>query len=131
MFGLAPRAKTIRIETRARNAVSLLPDAGGAARASKIAAGGPSAITLARAGATAYLRRPALDSCAGHTVRTTPGVIFAIICAGGQPSRRPESGSASRRFRPCPAGTAARRGQRSHKPHLSAADLDAPWRAAD
>jgi pyroglutamyl-peptidase len=42
MFGLAPRAKTIRIETRARNAVSLLPDA----RAGKIASGGPSARSL-------------------------------------------------------------------------------------
>lgn len=46
MFGLAPRAKTLRIETRARNAVALLPDAGGAARAVKIAPGGPSAIAL-------------------------------------------------------------------------------------
>jgi len=46
MFGLAPRAKTLRIETRARNAVSLVPDADGAVRASKIAAGGPSAIAL-------------------------------------------------------------------------------------
>src|SRR5271169_757363 len=42
MFGLAPRAKTLRIETRARNAASLLPDAGGAARTGKIAPGGPS-----------------------------------------------------------------------------------------
>jgi pyroglutamyl-peptidase len=46
MFGLAPRAKTIRIETRARNAVALLPDAGGAARAAKIAASGPTALAL-------------------------------------------------------------------------------------
>lgn len=47
MFGLAPRAKTIRIETRARNSVSLLPDAGGVARRRlTIAAGGPAAITL-------------------------------------------------------------------------------------
>jgi pyroglutamyl-peptidase len=46
MFGLAPRAKTIRIETRARNTVSLLPDAGRAARAIKIAPGGPSALRL-------------------------------------------------------------------------------------
>jgi pyroglutamyl-peptidase len=46
MFGLAPRAKAIRIETRARNVVALLPDAGRAARASKIAPGGPSAIAL-------------------------------------------------------------------------------------
>jgi pyroglutamyl-peptidase len=46
MFGLAPRAKAIRIETRARNAVALLPDARGTARALKIAPGGPSAIPL-------------------------------------------------------------------------------------
>ena len=46
MFGLAPRAGVLRIETRARNTVALLPDAGRAARASKIAPGGPSAIAL-------------------------------------------------------------------------------------
>jgi pyroglutamyl-peptidase len=46
MFGLAPRARVLRIETRARNTVALLPDAGRAARASKIATGGPSAIAL-------------------------------------------------------------------------------------
>jgi pyroglutamyl-peptidase len=47
MFGLAPRAKTIRIETRARNAVSLLPDAGGMARRRlTIAAGDPAVIVL-------------------------------------------------------------------------------------
>jgi pyroglutamyl-peptidase len=46
MFGLAPRARTIRIETRARNTVSLLPDAGGAARPLKIAPGGPPALAL-------------------------------------------------------------------------------------
>ncbi len=45
MFGLAPRAKTIRIETRARNTVALFPDAG-AARAGKIAPGGPSVVAL-------------------------------------------------------------------------------------
>src|SRR5581483_10133505 len=37
MFGLASRAKALRIETRARNALALLPDAGGFARARKIA----------------------------------------------------------------------------------------------
>jgi pyroglutamyl-peptidase len=47
MFGLAPRAKTIRIETRARNTVSLLPDAGGIAlRRLTIAAGGPAALAM-------------------------------------------------------------------------------------
>jgi pyroglutamyl-peptidase len=46
MFGLAPRAKTVRIETRARNAVALLPDVSGTTRASKIAPGGPSALAL-------------------------------------------------------------------------------------
>ena len=46
MFGLAPRARVLRIETRARNAVALLPDAGGAARAIKIAPGRPFAVAL-------------------------------------------------------------------------------------
>ncbi len=47
MFGLAPRAKTVRIETRARNSVSLLPDAGGIAmRRLMIAAGGPAALAM-------------------------------------------------------------------------------------
>lgn len=46
MFGLAPRAKTIRIETRARNTVALLPDAGGDTRASKIAPGSPTTAAL-------------------------------------------------------------------------------------
>ena len=46
MFGLAPRAKTIRIETRARNTGALLPDAGGATRAAKIALRGPSLFAL-------------------------------------------------------------------------------------
>ena len=47
MFGLAPRAKLLRVETRARNTLALLPDAGGqAARRVKIAPGGPSARAL-------------------------------------------------------------------------------------
>ncbi len=47
MFGLAPRARALRIETRARNAVSLLPDAGGIAlRRLTIAAGGPQALAM-------------------------------------------------------------------------------------
>ncbi|HSP50158.1 MAG TPA: pyroglutamyl-peptidase I [Pseudolabrys sp.] len=47
MFGLAPRAKTIRIETRARNAVSLLPDVGGVAlHRHASAAGGPTALAM-------------------------------------------------------------------------------------
>ena len=33
MFGLAPRAKLLRVETRARNALALLPDVGGQCRA--------------------------------------------------------------------------------------------------
>jgi pyroglutamyl-peptidase len=47
MFGLAPRAKALRVETRARNTLALLPDAAGeTVRRSKIAPGGPSARTL-------------------------------------------------------------------------------------
>src|SRR5882672_8050254 len=47
MFGLAPRAKTLRIETRARNALALLPDVGGdSVQRTKLAPGGPAAISL-------------------------------------------------------------------------------------
>jgi pyroglutamyl-peptidase len=47
MFGLAPRAKTICVETHARNAASILPDAGGAAPHShSVEAGAPAARAL-------------------------------------------------------------------------------------
>jgi pyroglutamyl-peptidase len=47
MFGLAPRARALRIETRARNAASLRRDAGGIAlRRLTIAAGGPTALAM-------------------------------------------------------------------------------------
>ena len=47
MFGLHGRAKAIRIETRARNALALLPDATGkVARRGVIAPDGPSAKTM-------------------------------------------------------------------------------------
>ncbi|MGH6663476.1 MAG: pyroglutamyl-peptidase I [Pseudolabrys sp.] len=48
MFGLAPRARILRIETRARNSVMLLPDATGAALPRhSIVSGGPRTIILA------------------------------------------------------------------------------------
>ena len=47
MFGLATRTRTLRIETRARNTLALLPDAGGASlRRSTIAPGKPAALAL-------------------------------------------------------------------------------------
>jgi pyroglutamyl-peptidase len=47
MFGLAPRAKTVRIETRARNALALLPDASGRSLPRhSIIGGGPDALSL-------------------------------------------------------------------------------------
>jgi pyroglutamyl-peptidase len=47
MFGLAPRAKTLRIETRARNALAFLPDVSGQSlRRHTIVKGGPSALVL-------------------------------------------------------------------------------------
>jgi pyroglutamyl-peptidase len=47
MFGLAPRARKIRIETRARNAASILPDVSGAApRRHSVEAGAPAALML-------------------------------------------------------------------------------------
>jgi pyroglutamyl-peptidase len=47
MFGLAPRARGLRVETRARNALALLPDVGGASLGRRtIAVGGPPSIKL-------------------------------------------------------------------------------------
>ncbi len=47
MFGLAPRARTVRIETRARNALALLPDVSGRSLGRRtIAPGAPSAMSL-------------------------------------------------------------------------------------
>ena len=47
MFGLASRAKWIRIETRARNALAMLPDATSASlKRHTIAAGGPAAMAM-------------------------------------------------------------------------------------
>ena len=47
MFGLAPRARWLRIETRARNTLALLPDAGGATpRSRAIAKGEPAALAM-------------------------------------------------------------------------------------
>jgi pyroglutamyl-peptidase len=47
MFGLAPRARSLRIETRAHNALALLPDVAGAKpRGRAIAAGEAPALTL-------------------------------------------------------------------------------------
>jgi pyroglutamyl-peptidase len=47
MFGLAPRAKWLRIETRARNRIALLPDASGVALARHtIQPGGQAALAM-------------------------------------------------------------------------------------
>jgi len=47
MFGLAARTRTLRIETRARNALALLPDvAGGTLPRRQIATGAPAALRL-------------------------------------------------------------------------------------
>jgi pyroglutamyl-peptidase len=48
MFGLAPRSRHVRVETRARNTLaSMLPDAGGRRPIARvIAPGGPSALSL-------------------------------------------------------------------------------------
>ena len=47
MFGLATRARTLQIETRARNALALLPDASGTSlRRTTIVPGKPAAMTM-------------------------------------------------------------------------------------
>ena len=47
MFGLAPRARELRVETRARNALALLPDARGASLGRRaIAVDGPTSMKM-------------------------------------------------------------------------------------
>jgi pyrrolidone-carboxylate peptidase len=108
MFGLAPRAKTIRFETRARNSVSLLPDAGGIAlRRLTIAAGGPAALAMP-APARRFSQRCAWRACQPR-YRAMPDVICAITCAGARPRRRAKR--AARVSRPssmCPKSGAGR-----------------------
>lgn len=48
LFGVAPRARRLRIETQARNLVALLPDAARHAPAQRRIADGPSAIPVSR-----------------------------------------------------------------------------------
>jgi pyroglutamyl-peptidase len=55
MFGMAPRARVLRIETRARNTVSLLPDAGRAALNRPAIASGGSGTNALPAPARALL----------------------------------------------------------------------------
>ena len=87
MFGLAPRAHALRIETRAHNSESLLPNAGGIAlRRLTIAAGGPAALAM-----PAPARRLlAAVRAAGVPPRchAMPGATCAITCAGARPRRR-------------------------------------------
>lgn len=62
MFGLAARTKSLRIETRARNALALLPDVSGQSlRRNSILAGGPA--TLALPGQTRSLFTAARSAC--------------------------------------------------------------------
>ena len=84
MFGLAPRARWLRIETQARNTVSLLPDASGAALQRRtIVPGAPATLhdcQLRRARCSGAARAPGFPPCC----RAMPAVISAITCAGAR-----------------------------------------------
>jgi hypothetical protein len=85
MFGLAPRTRFIRIETRARNALALLPDAGGAQpRGRAIATGEPHALTMPAPARGGCSRPPAWRVCRPHC-RATPDATCATTCAGRRP----------------------------------------------
>ena len=114
MFGLGRRAAThVRIETRARNALTrMVPDAGGRSRSPPpFVAGAPADAAAAHAGATAALAARATG--VPVALRATPAAISAITSAGGPPRPpapvRPGS-SHSCMCRPCTARTAARAG---------------------
>ena len=59
MFGLAPRARTLRIETRARNALAALPDISGRSlNRRSIVSGEPGALALPAQASTLLCCRP-------------------------------------------------------------------------
>jgi pyroglutamyl-peptidase len=95
MFGLAPRASTLRVETRARNTLALLPDAGGASLGRwTIAIGKPASIKL-RTPDRALLAALRGLRLAPHS-HVTRDATSATICAGALPKRHqsaPDPGS--------------------------------------
>ena len=101
MFGLAARTKHLRIETRARNALTrLLPDAGGHVPASAtIAPEAPADAAAARSGATAG-HGGASSRRAGRALPRRRRAISATICAGGPPRPRVPT-AAAHRIHPC------------------------------
>ena len=88
MFGLAARTKSLRIETRARNALALLPDVSGRSlRRHSILHGGPA--TLALPGQTRSLAiRPLATLACPPCYRAMPDAICATTCVGAR-RRRP------------------------------------------
>ena len=103
MFGLATRAKRVRIETRARNALALLPDVKGATvHRAKIAPGGPAALTMP-APALRLLNAARTRARAGDAVarRRALSLQLPVLARGG--SGRREGRPAARRLHPCAA----------------------------
>lgn len=85
MFGLATRARTLRIETRARNTLALLPDAGGGTlRRTAIAAGGGAALALPVCPHGACCRPRGPRACRWRC-RAMPANTSAITSSGAPP----------------------------------------------
>jgi hypothetical protein len=98
MFGLAPRAKTLRIETRARNALAFLPDVSGQSlRRHTIVKGGLSAMALpARARHLFAAGRTARIPLVVSRERTLSMQLSLLARGRGSRARR----SANCKFRP-------------------------------
>ena len=116
MFGLATRATQVRVEMRARNAITrMVPDVSGRIPlAATIRPGAPPTVPAAHAGAAAVVCSTR-DRCAGRTVaRRRPLSLQLLVLAGrrGRWRRRASPG----RIRACPGRaaprTAARAGHR-------------------
>jgi len=106
MFGLAARTRFLRIETRARNALALLPDVSRARpRGRTIATGEPGCwgCHRRRGGCSARSALPACLLCS----RPTPVITCAITCAGRQSLRRVRD-HGSRPSSTCPSSAASR-----------------------
>ncbi len=123
MFGLATRAKRLRIETRARNALALLPDVKGATvHRSKIAPGGPAArsmpapaMQLLNAARTA--RVPAMLS------RDAGRYLCNYLCWRAAEAAAAKGGPRLAAFVHVPPIARTQRPRRPGKPRLSHSDL--------
>ncbi len=106
MFGLATRARKLRIETRAQNALALLPDAAGKTpRRGTIAAGKPAAVAMPMP-AQRLLAAVRKAGVPARLSRDAGRYLCNYLCWRAAEAAGKQQRSAPRRLRACAAGRA-------------------------